>query len=456
MKALILAAGVGKRLSPYTDHSPKCVIEFGGTTLIERMLKCLKSAGVKEVYIVIGHLKEKIQKKVGESFGDLSIQYIVNPRYQEGSILSLYGAKDILKGDDFLIMDADVLFPLQALERLVHSRHANCLLLDQSFKDTAEEMKLGARDARVYEIARKMSQTYEKVGEGVGFLKVSQGSLPSLVAKLDEFYQKGRAACEYEDAMNEWFKIEKVGYEPVQDLPWTEVDFYEDLRKAWLQVLPKVEHLENSKNLVKPLNRRLSYFLTRLFLKTPIIPNQITVLSFLSGLVSLFFFSRGGYRNGLIGALFFQLFYVLDNCDGEVARAKALFSKWGGWMDIGCDGMIHALLFPSIAWGLCRQGNLETMRTLGWIASAGSVITFFIFMAKRFCKAREGKLRLVPPREEAKFKILGYLKAGDFSIVLACFAILGAWQIFLWASAIGLHLFWISALLFHLEEASVG
>lgn len=455
MKALILAAGVGKRLSPYTDYSPKCLIDIGGTTLMERMLQCLNAVGVKEVSIVIGHLKDKIKEKLGHFFSGVSISYIENDRYQEGSILSLWVAREMMQGDDLIIMDADVLFPVQALERLVRSKHQNCFLLDDSFKDSLEEMKLGVRTGRVLEISRRLSNGYDKVGEGVGFLKVCKESLSSLKEKLNEFYQSNRVSCEYEDLFNEWLKIEVVGFEPVKDLPWTEVDFFEDLRKAWTRILPRIETLEKSKS-IRPLNRRLSKYFTRFLLRTSWTPNQITALSFMLGLVGLLFFSRGGYIASLTGALFFQFFYILDNCDGEVARAKGMSSRWGGWFDIGCDAVIHLFLFPAIAWGLYRSGMGKEALFLGELAMYGILITFSIFMLKRFLNKRQDAFLYLSPQKRKRIKILEYLKAGDFSLFVLAFALFNLMEGFLWVSAIALQFFWISALLFRLEETPVG
>jgi choline kinase/phosphatidylglycerophosphate synthase len=455
MKALILAAGVGKRLSPYTDYSPKCLIDIGGTTLMERMLQCLNAVGVREVSIVIGHLKEKIKEKLGTSFNGISVSYIENNRYQEGSILSLWYARDMMQGGDLIIMDADVLFPVQALERLVNSKHRNCFLMDESFKDSLEEMKLGVRSDRVIAISRKLSNGYDKIGEGVGFLKVSKESLPLLKEKLDEFYQSNRTSVEYEDLLDEWLKIEAVGFEPVQDLPWTEVDFFDDLRKAWTRILPKVEALEKSKS-IHPLNRRLSKYFTRYWLKTSWTPNQITALSLMTGLIGLLFFSRGSYIACLAGALFFQLCYILDNCDGEVARAKGISTRWGGWFDVGCDAVIHLFLFPAIAWGLYRGGMGNEALLLGELAMYGILITFSIFMIKRFLNKRNEQFLYLSPKKRKEIKILEYLKAGDFSLFVLVFALFDLMGVFLWVSAVALQLFWISALLFRLEETSVG
>jgi len=446
-----MAAGVGKRLSPLTDHAPKCLIEIGNTTLLERMLHCLQRAGVDKVYITVGHFKEKIIAKMGTNYQGLPIEYVENPRFKEGSILSLWFARDLLKDDDFLIMDADVLFPLQALERLIRSPHRNCFLLDDHFRDSGEEMKLGARGGRVLEISRKMTGQYDKVGEGVGFLKVSREDVPSLMVKLNEFYERNQTGCEYEDAMNEWIKEVPAGYEMISDFPWTEMDFIEDVHKAWFHVLPKIEEMEFS--MVRPpINRRLSRRLTPWFLKTKLTPNQITGLSFLAGLMALGFFTDSRYFFQVCGALCFQLSYVLDNCDGEVARAKNMSSRWGGWLDIGCDGIIHTLFFMAVSWGLYSENLNRVYLYLGLISSLGVLIIFFIFMYKRFSKEKhKTAVFLKVPRK--RYGLLDLLKSGDFSVMVLAITVFNLLPAFLWISVVGLHVFWICVILFNLKES---
>ncbi len=457
MKALIFAAGIGKRLSPYTDYAPKCMMEIGGLTLAERMLLCLKKIGVQDVYFVVGHLKEKIQNKLGSTFEDLNLHYLLNDRYREGSILSLWVARDILESDDFLIMDADVLFPIQALERMVQSKDPNCFLLDDRFVDSGEEMKLGVRGEQVLTIARKLEDSYDKVGEGVGFLKVSKESLPSLKKKLDEFYKQGRVSCEYEELFDEWLKEEKAGYETVGDLPWTEIDFEEDLKKALKIILPKIDRLENSRRMI-PINRRLSGFLTKLLLKTSLTPNQITFMSLFSGLLALSSFIQGSYTLDVIGAFLFQVTYILDNCDGEVARAKGLSSPWGSWLDIGVDGLLHILLFPAIAWGLFKQGMSPNIFYWGGTASFGIVITFVIFMFKRVLKEKEKEdyVYIPYPQVEKEIRFWHYFKAGDFSLMILFIALVGLFKPFVYLAAIGIHIFWMLVLVLKMEEAPVG
>jgi len=240
MKAIILAAGIGRRLSPLTDRTPKCLLSVGGKSLLERMLSSLSEVGIEEAVLVIGHLKELIQERIGTTFSGLTVRYIENPAYSRGSIRSLWHARGELRHDS-LVMDADVLFPTALLHRLLSASSASALCLDQAFTDSGEEMKLFAQADRVVAISRKAPACpYDRVGEGVGFMKCAAPHGELLASLLEEMLRNG-ADGDYEDVIDRLLRQVHVGWVAVNGLPWTEVDFPEDLRRAQEEILPRIE-----------------------------------------------------------------------------------------------------------------------------------------------------------------------------------------------------------------------
>ena len=153
MKAVILAAGVARRLAPLTDHTHKCLLPVGGRSLLDRMLDALSDASVDEAVLVLGHCEDQVRRAAGPARGAMRIGYVVNPDYQKGSILSLLCARDTLLRDSTLIMDADVLFPDRFLRGLIDSPAESALLLDRGFQDTGEEVKLYAVGDRVMTVS---------------------------------------------------------------------------------------------------------------------------------------------------------------------------------------------------------------------------------------------------------------------------------------------------------------
>src|SRR5205823_2839819 len=151
---------------------PKCLVEIGGKSLLVRLIEGLAAAGVRDAVVVTGFGAEAVRAAVGHEVGGVRIRVVVNPRFREGAILSLWAARDWLSGP-VLVMDADVLCPPAMLDRLVRSPQPNCFLLDAGVESTGEEQMLLTTDGLVRDIVRGGAPGYELAGESVGFLKLS-------------------------------------------------------------------------------------------------------------------------------------------------------------------------------------------------------------------------------------------------------------------------------------------
>lgn len=239
MKAVILAAGVGKRLWEVTQHRPKCLIEIGGRTLLHRYLASLRSVGIHQADIVVGYKQEMIRAAVVANDCGVRVSFLVNEQFHRGSISSLWIARASLD-DDVIVMDADVLFHQEILRRLVESPHGNALLMDDTVKQTGEECMVVVEGGRVIALTKKMPLRYDYAGEGVGFLKVRHVDAPYVIASLKDHVDREAWQMEYEDALLGFFRDVKVGHEKIGGLPWTEIDFVEDVTKAEREVLPRL------------------------------------------------------------------------------------------------------------------------------------------------------------------------------------------------------------------------
>ena len=130
-KAVILAAGVGNRLRPYTRKYPKCFVEVAGVSILENTLTHLAALGCEEVVIVIGHHKELIIEKFGAKFLEMSIVYVVAESYETtNNIYSLWLARSHLT-EDVLLLEADVFFERAVLERLLSESSGNSAVVSQ-------------------------------------------------------------------------------------------------------------------------------------------------------------------------------------------------------------------------------------------------------------------------------------------------------------------------------------
>jgi phosphatidylglycerophosphate synthase len=148
------------------------------------------------------------------------------------------------------------------------------------------------------------------------------------------------------------------------------------------------------------LNRELSLPLVRLFARTPLTPNAITLIGFLITLASAVPLAHGGYRMTFLGALLQWLGSLLDAVDGKIARLKGQTSPFGSWLDVGLDFVYYALLFGALAAGLVAGGNVTLARFSVAVAGSGLslCIPLIIFMRRR----------LVPAEHPERFGTLIY------------------------------------------------
>jgi choline kinase len=228
LRAILLAAGRGRRLG---SDFPKVLLEIDGRTLLERHVINLRESGIAAITVVVGFQKEKIAAEIERMKPPLEVELVENADFLRGSILSLHVAADRLEHGG-LWMDGDVIYPASLLRRLVSSPHENCLLADGRSEETGEEMMIGTRGGRVLKIARRVGKGWDFAGENVGFAKVGPAGAAGMRRILAEEVTAGRLDQEYEAAMDRAFHEVHFGFERVDDLPWTEIDFQEDVDKA--------------------------------------------------------------------------------------------------------------------------------------------------------------------------------------------------------------------------------
>lgn len=245
MKAIILAAGVGKRLRTLSNGVPKCLISIGGRTLLSRYLDNLARVGIDQVVLVVGYQHTRIREAAqAEPFG-CSIRFLLNDQYERGSIISFWKAR-VEFDDDVIVMDADVLYHPKILRCLVESPMENALLMDETVQQKTEECMVAVRRERVIALSKTLPVDYDCAGEGVGFLKVRRDHLPHLVESVQSHIEAGQVDMEYEDALKDFFRKVFVGCERIGGLPWIEIDYPEDIHRAETEILPLLSEGANT------------------------------------------------------------------------------------------------------------------------------------------------------------------------------------------------------------------
>jgi len=240
MQAILLAAGSGRRLQrPF----PKCLVDIGGMTLLGHALRALAAVKAIKAWVVVGFRHDLIAAELERCPSPVPVVCVRNEAFLRGSVRSLLSAREAMS-DEVVVMDADVLFPIQLLQRLVQSPQTNCVLADPRSSFTGEEMMLTTQGNRVWDITRGVPDASQVLGEGVGFYKLDRMAAQALRGLLEAWVASGRDHEEYEEAFRVLFKSYSFGCELVHDLPWTEIDFPEDIDKAEQTVWPQIQTLE--------------------------------------------------------------------------------------------------------------------------------------------------------------------------------------------------------------------
>ena len=239
MRAVILAAGVGRRLA---IEEPKVLLCFGGRTLLERHLGILAALGIEDVVIGIGYRALAIERALA-ALGQAEVSTVYNPDYEQGSILTLWRVRAALTaGGPVLLMDGDVLYDRRVLEPLVETHHADCLLVDRAYEPGDEPVKVGVAGGVPVDFGKTIDPAAEPYGESVGFFRLSEGTANALVETAGRMIDEGGAERPMEDAIAAVLRAASppFGVEDVTGLPWIEIDFPEDVERAESVILPKL------------------------------------------------------------------------------------------------------------------------------------------------------------------------------------------------------------------------
>ena len=223
MKAILLAAGMGRRLRPLTDETPKSLIKINEEPLLERQVKFLNEIGIEEIYIVTGYLKEKF-KYLEEKY---NVVLINNEYYNKyNNIYSMYLAKEFL-GNSYVI-DADVYLTKNFLRKNLQN---SCYFSGE--KDTLEkEWKLNYdSNNKVYSIEIVKGKNYILSGISYWSLKDAEIIKGELIKLSDKFDSKELQNLYWDDLVKMNLDKLEVYIEKIEENDWYEIDNLQELNE---------------------------------------------------------------------------------------------------------------------------------------------------------------------------------------------------------------------------------
>jgi choline kinase len=237
MQAVILAAGIAKRLRPLTDSTPKCLLDLGGKNLLHRTVENILDNGIEDFVFVLGYRGNMIRDYLDKNFPGINKTILINPDYENNNnSYSLWMTKDYIK-DGMLLLDSDILFDKKIVERLLNSNNENCLAVNVTDKLDGEQIKVIVDgEERIMHIGKEID-IEKSIGESIGIEKFSKNYLKDLFNILErkivtennvnEFYEASfQEIIDKNDKRNSIYSID------VSDYKCMEIDTVEDYKNA--------------------------------------------------------------------------------------------------------------------------------------------------------------------------------------------------------------------------------
>ena len=262
-RVLILAAGQGRRLG--ASAPPKVLLEFHGSSLLTRHIRILDACGLRDITAVVGYRAEELRAEIVHlcglretacpgpdpgsvrgvnRVGAVRVNLVENPSFRNGSIVSLWKARAVLRSAaPVILMDADVLYDSRLIIRLLDSPHESCFLLDRSIEPGEEPVKLCVDRGRIVDFHKRPQIEHQWHGESVGFFRFSPAIATELADRVEEYIADGRTHVEYEEPIRDLLLARDgagFGYEDISGLPWIEIDFPADVARARRVVVPQL------------------------------------------------------------------------------------------------------------------------------------------------------------------------------------------------------------------------
>ena len=232
-KAIILSAGQGSRLGHLVDDRPKCLIDFGGRTLLDRQLDALEATGVGEAVVVTGFHDELVNQAIARRSGGPTVRTVYNPFYKVADNLgSLFMAREELAGD-CLVWNGDTLVSDSLMARVVGNDCPGiCVTIDRKDGYDEDDMKvIVAEDGRLQAIGKRISKGVN--GESIGLLTFRSGGAERFREAIERDMRTPEGTTIwYLRVIHHLAEQSEVWTFDINGEEWGEVDFPEDVERA--------------------------------------------------------------------------------------------------------------------------------------------------------------------------------------------------------------------------------
>ena len=236
MQAIILAAGMGKRLGEFTKENTKCMVQVNGTRLIDRVLGQLSALNLNRVVIVVGYEGQKLMDYLGNSYNGMPIEYVNNPIYDKtNNIYSLALAKEQMQEDDTLLIESDLIFDDKLFSLILENPYPNLALVAKYETWMDGTMVCIDDENNIVNFVPKVAFRYEEVDKyykTINIYKFSKEFSKTKYVPFLEAYSKAVGNNEYYENVLRiitFLNSKDLKALPIADEKWYEIDDKQDL-----------------------------------------------------------------------------------------------------------------------------------------------------------------------------------------------------------------------------------
>ena len=239
MKAIIMAAGAGKRLQALNINKPKCLITVGGETLIRRSVNLLINKGISDITVIVGFMAHLIRNELSND-----VAYFENPDFHStNSIKSLWYARDLLE-DNVLLLNGDLYYEHSILDYAINQTNAVVMLADSTRIDNAD-YRFSFSDDQIDQFGKHLTNQ-ETDGEYVGIVRIDQCFIKTFKQTLEEMITAGKSNIWWEDVLYSFIsKQVPIHFFDVAGTFWSEVDTLQDYNYLQNWITSQVRSLPN-------------------------------------------------------------------------------------------------------------------------------------------------------------------------------------------------------------------
>lgn len=240
MKAVILLAGKGRRIQK-EGYVHKSLIKIDRDTLLYHIVKNIEKAGIKEIVPIIGYNGDYVLDEIQKAKEKAEIKPVWNRKYDEtNNLFSLYQARELLEGEDFISINGDMIFDYHILDKIMQNRSSQIAVDDGNYDEPVDSPGILVENSRIVDLGRHIPFD-QKYGYAVGIYRYSN-ELSETFFKESEAMLKENINAGFHDPLVNLFKTQEILPCSVKNYLWTDIDEAGDIEKAmqlWLKIKEK-------------------------------------------------------------------------------------------------------------------------------------------------------------------------------------------------------------------------